>query len=139
MPTAKFSTARLAAILGMMGSEHDGEALVAARQATKMIQDAGLDWYRVISAPSGAYAAQPDEPIHFNGRALHPPHEGRWIATALFVLRQGEISQRVSQENRTWVLRRMALWRNRTMYPHEAARLITLYEAIMSPEKGQSK
>lgn len=134
MSSHGFSTTRLAAILGMMGSDHDGEVLVAARKAHRMIADAGLDWGRVIATPIGAYAGKPDDPISFNNRMLHPPHEGRWISSALFVLRQGEITRRVTDADRMWVLRRMALWRARTIYPHEAARLITLYEAIMSPE-----
>src|SRR6516162_821576 len=35
---------RLAQVLGMMGSAHDGEALNAARLAVRMIKEAGATW-----------------------------------------------------------------------------------------------
>jgi hypothetical protein len=43
---------RLAQVLGMLGSAHDGEALNAARLASKMIRDAGLTWFDVLSVQS---------------------------------------------------------------------------------------
>jgi hypothetical protein len=39
---------RLAKLLGMVGSAHDGEALSAARMAHRMLTDLGLTWHDVI-------------------------------------------------------------------------------------------
>jgi hypothetical protein len=39
---------RLAKLLGMMGSTHDGEALAAARQAERLRAEAGLTWPEII-------------------------------------------------------------------------------------------
>jgi hypothetical protein len=39
---------RLAKLLGMIGSAHDGEALNAARAANKLVRDCGLTWSDVI-------------------------------------------------------------------------------------------
>ncbi len=50
--------AKLAAVLGMLGSEHDGEVLNAARTASRMVQAAGLTWRDVI-APVDPTPAQP--------------------------------------------------------------------------------
>ena len=51
---------RLARLLGMMGSQHDGEALNAARLADKLVREQGITWFNVIStAPP---RASPDPP-----------------------------------------------------------------------------
>lgn len=39
---------RLAKILGMLGSEHDGEVLNAGRQAEAVRREAGLTWVQII-------------------------------------------------------------------------------------------
>ena len=39
---------RLAKLLGMLGSYHDGEALTAARKADQCIRQLGLTWGDVI-------------------------------------------------------------------------------------------
>ena len=39
---------RLAQVLGMMGSAHDGEALNAARVAVRMLKEAGLTWPQML-------------------------------------------------------------------------------------------
>ena len=44
------SRRRLAAVLGMMGSVHDGEALNAARQAEWMRRQAGLTWDNLLAS-----------------------------------------------------------------------------------------
>jgi hypothetical protein len=41
---------RLAKLLGMVGSKHDGEALNAARAADKLVREAGLAWPDVIAS-----------------------------------------------------------------------------------------
>lgn len=40
---------KLAAVLGMLGSEHDGEALNAARAAEKTRKDMGLKWHQLLA------------------------------------------------------------------------------------------
>lgn len=39
---------RLAKLLGMIGSDHDGEALSAARMADRLVQEARLTWHEVL-------------------------------------------------------------------------------------------
>ncbi len=42
--TALVDRRRLARVCGLFGSEHDGEALAAARQAEKIRKKLGLTW-----------------------------------------------------------------------------------------------
>ena len=47
--------ARLAKILGLIGSEHDGEVLTAARMAEKLRKEANISWDQLLTAtPSAA-------------------------------------------------------------------------------------
>lgn len=133
MSHTTFSHQRLIAILGMLGSEHEGERAAAALKATEMVRAAGLDWARIIQAPIGAYAGAPDGPIAFNGRQLHPPHDGRWLATALFLFREAVAprNQRITEADAGWITRKVPTWRERPMRPDEAARLIAIYDAVM--------
>ena len=39
---------RFIRVCGMLDSEHDGEVVAAARQATKMLRDAGITWREVL-------------------------------------------------------------------------------------------
>ena len=39
---------RLARVLGMLGSAHDGEIIAAARQAERLRADAGLTWTDIV-------------------------------------------------------------------------------------------
>jgi hypothetical protein len=43
---------RLAKLLGMIGSHHDGEVLAAARKADQCIRQLGLTWGDVIRVPT---------------------------------------------------------------------------------------
>jgi hypothetical protein len=53
MTGAALDRDRLAAILGMLGSDHDGEILAAARQAERPRRGAGLTWREILAlAPS---------------------------------------------------------------------------------------
>jgi hypothetical protein len=47
---------RLARLLGMVGSVHDGEALAAARLADKLVRRCGLTWADVFAPPEPALA-----------------------------------------------------------------------------------
>jgi hypothetical protein len=42
---------RLAKLLGMLGSDHDGEVLNAARLADRLVRDHGITWLDAITAP----------------------------------------------------------------------------------------
>jgi hypothetical protein len=55
---------RLAKLLGMIGSVHDGESLAAARIAHGMVERAGADWSRLLRQPDvpAAPRARPAEP-----------------------------------------------------------------------------
>jgi hypothetical protein len=53
--SATLDRARLANVLGMSGSPHDGEALNACRIANRMVRETGSTWVQVL-------AAEPDRP-----------------------------------------------------------------------------
>ncbi len=46
---AHLDRTKLAKFLGMVGSDHDGEATAAARMAHKLVKAAGLTWDEVIN------------------------------------------------------------------------------------------
>lgn len=46
---------RLIALLGMLGSEHDGEVVNAARLALKFLKDRQLTWESVLSAKGNIF------------------------------------------------------------------------------------
>ena len=48
---------KLAKILGMLGSNHDGERAVAAALADKMVRELGLTWSHVIAGRLTPFAA----------------------------------------------------------------------------------
>ncbi len=56
--------ARLVRVLGMMGSEHDGEALAAARAAERTRREKGLTWADIVKKTAGTTsgAAAPPKP-----------------------------------------------------------------------------
>ncbi len=48
MSAADLDRERLAKLLGMMGSAHDGEVVAAARQAERLRAEAGLTWVDIV-------------------------------------------------------------------------------------------
>ena|SRR5205823_12752945 len=48
MIAATLDRDRLAKLLGMMGSAHDGEVVAAARQVERLRADAGLTWPEIL-------------------------------------------------------------------------------------------
>jgi hypothetical protein len=46
--------AKLAKVLGMLGSDHDGEIAAAGRRANAMVKGAGLTWDQVLSPVNSA-------------------------------------------------------------------------------------
>ena len=70
-----FNRATLAKVLEILGSDHAGEALAAAKLASTMVREAGLSWDEVLSQdirprPSGPYPNQPGPGGGGNGRPL---------------------------------------------------------------------
>ncbi len=53
---------RLAALLGMLGSDYAGERDNAARAAQKLARGAGLTWGEILAAPEPPTWTQPPEP-----------------------------------------------------------------------------
>jgi len=50
---AQLDRERLAKVLGMLGSEHDGEVIIAARHADALVRRAGLTWRDVVTPTDG--------------------------------------------------------------------------------------
>lgn len=46
---------KLSKILGMLGSDHDGEVVAAGRRADAMIKASGLTWHQVFKFQADAY------------------------------------------------------------------------------------
>jgi hypothetical protein len=57
--TALVDLQRLARVCGLFGSDHDGEALAAARQAEKIRQKVGLIWEELLVPFTRPRAADP--------------------------------------------------------------------------------
>jgi hypothetical protein len=53
---------RLARLLGMLGSDHDGEVLNAARLADRLVRSAGATWHDVVRPPAMP-APTDDDPL----------------------------------------------------------------------------
>jgi hypothetical protein len=62
--TALVDRQRLARVCGLLGSDHDGEALAAARQAEKIRQKLGLTWDELL-VPSPRQRARNPPPEEF--------------------------------------------------------------------------
>jgi hypothetical protein len=62
--TALVDLQRLARVCGLFGSEHDGEALAAARQAEKLRKKVGLTWEELlVPSPRQKSADPPPEDL----------------------------------------------------------------------------
>ncbi len=65
MHSAKTETReRLAKLLGMTGSHHDNEALVAARRANQLVREVGATWRDLLTRRPVAQQFCPSQPIH---------------------------------------------------------------------------
>lgn len=63
-------TQKLAKLLGMLGSVHDGEALSAARKAHQLVSRNGATWSDVIIAPGPERDTLPTIEHHVGRKAL---------------------------------------------------------------------
>jgi hypothetical protein len=52
---------KLAKMLGMLGSRHDGEVAAAGRSAHILVRDAGVSWTQVLSPADGAISFDRDK------------------------------------------------------------------------------
>lgn len=88
---AALDRARLAKVLGLLGSAHDGEVLAAAQQAEQMRRAAALTWQEIISAPGAAKDPKVEE-IFRNTKAAvwfcldHHPDLTDWESKFLWSL-----------------------------------------------------
>ena len=57
--TALVDLQRLARVCGLLGSDHDGEALAATRQAEKIRKKAGLTWDELLVPSTRPRSADP--------------------------------------------------------------------------------
>jgi len=57
-------TRKLAKLLAMLGSSHDGEALTAARKAQEMVKASGTTWQEVLGLENTNQDPAPDIPHH---------------------------------------------------------------------------
>lgn len=53
---------KLARILGMLGSQHDGEVVAAARAASRLLTDAGISWADLATGVTVVVKAAPPSP-----------------------------------------------------------------------------
>ena len=65
---ARLDMAKLAAVLGMMGSEHDGEALSAARTAERLRRHSGLAWADLLRETPAWVPPEPRPAPHIPAR-----------------------------------------------------------------------
>jgi len=56
---------RLAKLLGMLGSDHDGEVINAARAADRLVRDSGLRWPDIAMAGPAPAPRGDNDPISF--------------------------------------------------------------------------
>ena len=73
--TALVGRQRLARVCGLLGSDHDGEALAAARQAEKLRKKLGLTWDELLVPPTRQ-----------RSKGLPPEELTDWQAACLFCL-----------------------------------------------------
>lgn len=87
--TTKIDTDRLAKILAMLSSEHDGQVISAARQATRIIREAGKTWADLLPKMPQALGLveRVDKP---DGTFSVPPIGQTWRETARWINRRWE-------------------------------------------------
>jgi hypothetical protein len=127
--------ARLAQILGMMGSAHDGEALAAARAAEKMRKAAGQTWEQMLAAAKGSNSTVK---IVYRDRYVHAPPpkpqpQPRVNVDALTLIKQIDYLldniQQLSTKDKKFV-RLLANEKLNSIYLESARQLARLYESL---------
>ncbi len=81
--------ARLAKLLGMLGSAHDGEVVAAGRMADRLVREAGATWFDVVAPalprPMRAAPSEPDDPTPTDLDRIRRD----WRYAAMWCLRHG--------------------------------------------------
>lgn len=77
--SAPLDRERLAKVLGLLGSRHDGEVVTAARHADTIVKRAGLTWHDVVLRPP-LLTPRPD-PVPFGdiGEITYCLRHQRWL------------------------------------------------------------
>jgi len=84
--SAQIDTDKLAKILAMLASEHDGQVISAARQATRIIAEAGKTWADLLPKmprPAGFVERVAGK----NGTSWVPPIGRTWRETARWLVK----------------------------------------------------
>ncbi len=84
--TTKIDTGKLAKILAMLSSEHDGQVISAARQATRIIREAGKTWADLLPKmpPAPGFV---ERVTASDGTVWAPPIGKTWRETARWLVR----------------------------------------------------
>lgn len=138
MVSTRFPRNHLVAILGKLGSDQDGEVLTAARFAHRIVINAKMSWDDVVAgAAANTHAVGPvipDQPVQSGAAIIHPPHNGRWVDTALFLIRIcGQTNSPLTDGERDWLNKRLVAWSRRAPRYDEAYRLRMLYRLATAP------
>jgi hypothetical protein len=96
------AAAKLVKILGMLGSDHDGECVAAARQATRLIKSHNATWEHVLapqqSRPTPPPRPQSHGPVHVavaRAALQYAGHLTEWeVAFLQSITRQRRLSVR---------------------------------------------
>jgi hypothetical protein len=125
MSAAQASRPKLAGILGMLGSEHDGEVLAAARMAERLRREMGATWHDLIACPPEPETSRRSDPP----RPSRPqaPH---WRAT---VARCRARPDRLSDFERRFLA---SLAGFRTLSPKQATVLVGIAERLDAEDAG---
>lgn len=90
----KIDTDRLAKILAMLASEHDGQVISAARQATRIIREAGKTWADILPKTPPA-PGHIERVVGKDDTVWVPPIGQTWRETARWLVRLQPSSDRV--------------------------------------------
>lgn len=134
-------TEKLAKVLGLLGSSADGEVLAAARQATEILRRANASWGDVLrlpaAHPAAVFAPTGDTPIRFGKVEIVPPVGGRWIESALRLLRD-DYAVLLEESERAWLRQLIARIGRRSIHPHEAYALTEKWRRVVPPAPAQA-
>jgi hypothetical protein len=103
---------RLAKLLGLLSSDHDGEIATAGRMANRLVKSCGMTWVDVIATP-----ALPPPP---SAKAKRSPD---WPELAQAVLDSGA----ASAWETSFCENLLARWRGRPLSEKQAATLQTIW------------
>ena len=68
--SANINLRLLTAVLGLMGSDYDGEVIAAARYAERIRKEAGLTWYDIVREAVVHSGSEPSPNLDFKSAAI---------------------------------------------------------------------